>query len=140
MNWDALGAVGEIIGALAVVVSLLYLSYQIRQGTKTAEDAAFRDIFASTSARLSWVNEPNNRKILMTGLMDYNALGSEDRFAFDGMFPVLITFVESSMISNAAALVEHETMQNWAAYLQSRYFAYPGAVHLVEGYSSNLHT
>ncbi len=30
MNWDAIGAVGEILGAVAVVVSLVYLSTQIR--------------------------------------------------------------------------------------------------------------
>jgi len=26
MNWDAIGAIGEIIGALAVVITLVYLS------------------------------------------------------------------------------------------------------------------
>lgn len=31
MNWDALGAIGEIIGAVAVVVTLLYVARQIRQ-------------------------------------------------------------------------------------------------------------
>ena len=33
MNWDAIGAVGEIIGATAVVVTLLVLVIQIRQNT-----------------------------------------------------------------------------------------------------------
>lgn len=33
MNWDALGAVGEIIGAVAVLVTLGYLAIQIRQNT-----------------------------------------------------------------------------------------------------------
>lgn len=31
MNWDALGAVGEMIGAVAVVVTLLYVARQIHQ-------------------------------------------------------------------------------------------------------------
>ena len=31
MNWDAIGAVGEIVGALAVVISVIYLAVQIRQ-------------------------------------------------------------------------------------------------------------
>ncbi len=33
MNWDAIGAVGEILGALVVVVTLGYLAIQIRQNT-----------------------------------------------------------------------------------------------------------
>ena len=37
MNWDAIGAVGEIIGALAVVVTLAYLAVQIRASTRETE-------------------------------------------------------------------------------------------------------
>ena len=34
MNWDAIGAVGEIVGATAVVSTLIILIFQIRQSTK----------------------------------------------------------------------------------------------------------
>ena len=30
MNWDAIGAIGEILGAIAVFMSLIYLGRQIR--------------------------------------------------------------------------------------------------------------
>lgn len=30
MNWDAIGAVGEVVGAIAVVATLIYFSLQIR--------------------------------------------------------------------------------------------------------------
>jgi hypothetical protein len=32
MNWEALGAIGEIVGAVAVIVTLRYLAVQIRGG------------------------------------------------------------------------------------------------------------
>ena len=35
MNWEAIGSMGEIAGAIAVVLTLLYLARQI-EGTKTA--------------------------------------------------------------------------------------------------------
>jgi len=34
MNWDAIGAVGEVIGALALVGTLGYLAVQIRSQTR----------------------------------------------------------------------------------------------------------
>ena len=34
MNWDALGAIGEIVGAVAVLVTLIYLALQVRQARK----------------------------------------------------------------------------------------------------------
>lgn len=34
MNWDAAGAIGEIVGAIAVLATLAYLAIQIRQSTE----------------------------------------------------------------------------------------------------------
>jgi hypothetical protein len=34
MNWEAISAVAEIVGVIAVVVSLGYVAIQIRQNTK----------------------------------------------------------------------------------------------------------
>jgi hypothetical protein len=36
MNWEAIGAIGEVLGALAVIVTLVYLAVQIRQNTAAA--------------------------------------------------------------------------------------------------------
>ena len=53
MNWEAIGALSEMIGAIAVVITLVYLAIQIRQNTRairldTGHDVAeeYRDIFA----------------------------------------------------------------------------------------------
>jgi len=37
LNWEAIGAVGEILGAIAVFVSLLYLALQLRHRNKLQE-------------------------------------------------------------------------------------------------------
>jgi hypothetical protein len=37
MNWDAIGAVGELIGAIAVIATLFYLAVQIRQNSRAVE-------------------------------------------------------------------------------------------------------
>ena len=39
MNWEAIGAVGEILGAIAVVLTLAYLAMQVRYAKKAATDA-----------------------------------------------------------------------------------------------------
>ena len=48
MNWDALGAIGEIVGAAAVVVTLLYLARQITHQSRaletTTRDSVFRQL------------------------------------------------------------------------------------------------
>jgi hypothetical protein len=38
MNWEAIGAIGEIVGAAAVVVTLIYVAAQVRQNTRSMND------------------------------------------------------------------------------------------------------
>jgi hypothetical protein len=40
INWDAVGAAGEIIGALAVLVTLVYLARQMRQNNLLMKEQA----------------------------------------------------------------------------------------------------
>jgi len=37
VNWDAAGAVGEIVGAIAVLITLVYLAKQIRHSTHVSK-------------------------------------------------------------------------------------------------------
>ena len=75
MNWDAVGAMGEIIGGGAVVVSLIYLAIQIRGQNSEALAASmhavsegFRDSIGSLAespevARI-WIKSNNNPESL----------------------------------------------------------------------------
>ena len=39
MNWGAIGAIGEVLGALGVIITLVYLAGQLRQNTKELRSA-----------------------------------------------------------------------------------------------------
>ena len=55
MNWEAAGAIGEIIGAVAVVSTLIYLSIQIAGTKKAAESQASQrsmDMYSSWRSML----------------------------------------------------------------------------------------
>ena len=42
MNWEAIGAVAELLGAIGVIVTLVYLAYQIRQNTQSNHMSALQ--------------------------------------------------------------------------------------------------
>lgn len=46
MNWEALGAIGEILGAAAVVVTLAYLAVQMRQNTRQLRIESHRALYS----------------------------------------------------------------------------------------------
>ena len=43
MNWEALGAIAEMIGGVAVLFTLIYLAIQVRQGTAVSREAILRN-------------------------------------------------------------------------------------------------
>src|SRR5687768_12749763 len=47
MNWDAVAALAEILGAIGVIASLLYLSQQVRQNTEATRLAMSHSISAA---------------------------------------------------------------------------------------------
>ena len=38
MNWDALGTIAELLGAIAVFLTLAYLAIQVRQNSRALEE------------------------------------------------------------------------------------------------------
>ena len=52
VNWEALGAVAELAGAIGVIASLLYLGSQLRRNSASIEAATALSISESTQQRL----------------------------------------------------------------------------------------
>ncbi len=61
MNWEAIGAIGELSGAAAVVVTLLYLVKQIKQNTESTEAVGFQTWQSDSAAH--WLATASNREL-----------------------------------------------------------------------------
>ena len=65
-NWDAIGAVGEIIGALAVVVTLLVLVREMRTNTNTIRLQSGREVaFGLSDWHREIVKDPELMRIFL---------------------------------------------------------------------------
>ena len=58
MNWEAIGAIGEIFGAGAVVISLVYLALQIRTQNMESRLAAMHEISVGFRDSISTFTDP----------------------------------------------------------------------------------
>ena len=84
MNWDAIGAIGEVLGALAVVMTLGYLSVQIRQNTsreKLAQEFASNEYF--NQLRMLVASDEELADIEQRGINNLSALSALERRRFD---------------------------------------------------------
>ena len=52
MNWDAIGATAEFLGAIGVIVTLFYLASQLRRNSRALESATNQAVADATQERL----------------------------------------------------------------------------------------
>ena len=53
MNWEAIGAIGEVLGAAGVIITLGYLALQLRRSNKQARAATLQTTLNSEIALMS---------------------------------------------------------------------------------------
>jgi len=83
MNWDALAAIGEIVGAAAVVATLAYLSIQIRQSTKSERASALdASINALSKIRQSTYENPELSALHLKASNSPETLSEEEAFRY----------------------------------------------------------
>ena len=71
MNWDAIGAIGELIGAIAVVATLLYLVKQVKQNTESTRAVGLQTWQSDSTAHwLSLATNPDLSRVSPAALVD----------------------------------------------------------------------
>jgi hypothetical protein len=107
MNLDALGNIGDFVGGIAVVVTLLYLATQIRQNTRqvtqSVELARAQTIRGSNDIQQSLVaiaQDSELARIFLAGLSEYSSLSGEERLRF--------TLILGAIVSPIAAHVTEQ--------------------------------
>jgi len=95
MNWDAVGAIGEIAGAIAVVVTLIYFSIQIRQYATGLRSATFHN----TMQEFNQINieqlDPALASLFDRGLSDPASLSTTERYQFGWIMRVYVNIWEN---------------------------------------------
>jgi hypothetical protein len=91
VNWDALGALGEIVGAAAVVITLIYLAVQTRQNTEAVRHAFTRGVMEDANAwRFKIVENPDVSELFRNGLRDPESLDANDKYRFRMLLDALL--------------------------------------------------
>lgn len=102
MILDTLARLGEFLGGAAVLVSLIYLAIQIRQGnrqvehnTRSLEIATYQSITSDLNQfRALLVTHPDLGRIYLQGLREPGALSGEEQFRFRGLMQTLFGNLE----------------------------------------------
>src|SRR2546430_13304921 len=83
MNWDAISAISQLIGSVAVVLSVLYLAVQVHRSTRVAK-LATQDAAATALRDVTKPSMENAEleRIWRVGLEEIGDLSVEERARF----------------------------------------------------------
>ncbi len=119
MNWEAIGAVGEALGALGVITTLGYLAVQIRQNTKSVRRTAHistTDAFNQLSTLI--VQDPEVARISQIGTLDPGKLNEDEQYRFQRLMGMLISNFENLFFQHQDGLLETERWESHEETLQ----------------------
>lgn len=117
VNWDAVGAGAELLGAIATVATLVYLAVQIRQNTKMGQVAAATTRSEQRFQQSAFISQSSEiNRLFWTGLHDPESLNVDEYRYFESIFSTyLIAFEAAFGLHQENALSESE----WAGQMAS---------------------
>ena len=83
MNWEAIGAIGSIVGSVAVVCTLAYLALQMKQNTKALTTSMYETAMGGFNEVIGFLNnDPMTSSLMRRGWLDPSSLSVEETYRF----------------------------------------------------------
>ena len=129
MNWEAINAIAQAIGAFGVVASLWYLAVQVHRSTRVAKIAA-QDSAASALRDVTkpYMENAELARIWQVGLENLEALTAAEQSRFFHASYQFLKAFETIHVHHAYGLLDRELWRGWRELLR-HYVAAPGMVH-----------
>jgi len=109
-----LAYLAEVIGAIAVVVSLFYVASQIRQNTRAIRSATAQSVhehFASWYHLLA--NDGELSQVVVNGLKDYSSLSETDKARFVATFMAFLSYSQNAFIKWRERTLSEDLWRGW---------------------------
>lgn len=126
LDLETLANLGEFVSAIAVVVSLIYLAYQVRQSTaslRTENYSRALERVAALQARLS--ADAAFAAIVTRGAIDASRLTADERVQFTWTFYEMFGAFEFMFHQSESGALPREVWQRWSDTL-AWWISFPG--------------
>ena len=123
MNWAAIGATAELIAAVLVLPTLVYLAIQFRQNTKAIKSATYQAINDSMSKNLDdMINNEYLVPFFLKAQEDYSSLSKEEKARFHFFNMALLRRFEAVHMQRTLGMIPESMTEGFERSFLS-YFA-----------------
>lgn len=112
MNWDALGAISEALGAAGVIASLIYLATQIRAQNRESRIAASREVTDAFREAVSSMQNEQRASVVWKAMEDIKSLSPAERLQINAIAQQYLRVWEQAHYQHLEGRLEQES---WTA-------------------------
>jgi hypothetical protein len=126
MTLDQFGNIGEIIGALGVIISLAYLAMQIRKNTEAERTSTYQSIVSDFGAlNNTMASTPELSYLFVQAMEDYHQLSSDEKARISQLFFQSFRYFENMYYQQQKGYLDKEVWTGWKR-LMLTYYSRPG--------------
>src|SRR5262249_58975748 len=114
MSLNDLANIGQVVGAIAVVVSLIYVALQIRQNTNAVRSATAQTVHEHFAKWYHLVAADDElSQIVANGLRDYESLSEKQRVRFIAAFMAFLSYSQNAFLKWREGLLASPLWLGW---------------------------
>ena len=126
MNWEMLSAIGQVVAAVGVIPSLIYLAVQIREQNKERRRAGINILTAQWGDLVKTAQESREfAEVFLRGMQSFQGLDGPDKLRFSAFFTRYTRNFEGMFIYYRDGALEKALWEEVERTMID-YFAYPG--------------
>jgi len=128
MNWGAIGAIGEVLGAIAVIATLLYLGTQISQTNRIAKSSVARELQQKYSDLYTLIATNSEIMGLVTRLRNSNYIveSEEEEEQLESFCLLLLGLWLSTGVAHSQGQIEQNQYQVYCQDVEVKLSKWPG--------------
>ncbi len=120
MNLNDLADLGQIIGAVAVVISLFYVASQIRQNTNAVRSATAQTVHEHFAKWYHLVAADDElSQIVANGLRDYASLSEKERVRLVAIFMAFLSYSQNAFLKWREGLLAPPLWRGWELVIKN---------------------
>ena len=125
---DDLGNLGDFLGGIGVIISLVYLAFQIRRNTLSLQAATIQSASQASSEIMELMaRDPDLLSLFHSGSHDFVALSQQDRIRFATLMGSMLYRFENLVAQTQSGLLPAQSWEGVANRLRGT-FALPGTL------------
>ena len=113
MDIMELGAIGELIGGLAVIASLIFVGVQVRNSTREQQTSSMREAARALLGGVQSLQQPGIAEIWLQGMDRFESLEPGDRLRFAALLLHLLRMFEQLYHQHRERNVEMDVWQGF---------------------------